>query len=778
MTNKLNTNDCSEWNIVESKFHIESNAHYETLFSLGNGYIGMRGTFEEGYNGPDGTGIEGNYINGFYDSHVIKYGEVAYGYAKEGQTMLNVTNGKIIKVYLGEEELDLTKGTINEYERVLRLKEGILTRELIWTSPKGKKIKVESKRLVSFKHKNLAAINYSVTALNFEEEVKLVSVIDGNVTNMSTKDDPRVGSSFDGSVLTTEDINIEDSFGFVGQRTKNTKFKVICAMENEIETRNSYEIENNKLDNRVETIYKIQAKKDEKITLNKYISYVTSRDLKEEELIPRAKEVVKRAKIDKFERLLEDQINYLEEYWYKADVHIKGDEQLQQGLRFNMFHLLQSAGRDGKTNIAAKGLTGEGYEGHYFWDTEIYMLPFFLYHHPEISRKLLEYRYSILDKARERAREMAHPTGALFPWRTIAGEECSAYYPAGTAQYHINGDVALAIKRYMDTTEDTEFLLKYGAEMIFETARLWADLGTFIEKKGFCINGVTGPDEYTAIVNNNIYTNLIAKVNLSYANEVATWIKENEPKAYEELAKKIDLKGGELELFKRAADEMYVPCDKERGLYAQDDNFFERGVWDFENTPKEKYPLLLHFHPLVIYRHQVCKQADLVLALFLLGENFTLEEKKKNYDYYEKITTHDSSLSTCIFSIMASEIGYHEKAYDYFMKTARMDLDDHKGNTTHGVHAANMAGTWMSVVNGFGGLRVFGDNISFKPCLPKKWDEYDFKVIHKGRLIHVLINKNGTTYRLLEGEDITIKHYDRHILLKAKGEVKIGIGEN
>lgn len=767
-----------EWNIIEDEFSIENNARNETIFALANGYIGMRGNYEEGYSGPVGTGIEGTYLNGFYDSEVIKYGEIAYGYPEKSQTMLNVTNGKIIRLYIEDEEFDMLTGKLIEYQRILSLKEGILKRNLIWRSPKGKEVKIEINRMVSFENKHLAAIQYNVTPLNFDGKIKIISALDGNITNLTTENDPRVGSGFEDSMLIIKDQFIEKSFGSLVHNTRNTKFTLACVMENKIETESNYSLENIELESRVEVHYNIDGEKNKKITLSKYIAYTTSRDFEEDMVLTVARKVVEKGKEKGFESIVNAQRDFLTEYWNKADIQIKGDLALQQGIRFNMFHLLQSVGRDGKTNIAAKGLTGEGYEGHYFWDTEIYILPFFLFHHPEISRKLLEYRYSILDKARERARQMAHKKGALFPWRTINGEECSAYYPAGTAQYHINGDIAFAIKRYMEVTQDTEFLIRYGAEILFETARLWADLGSFIASKGnkFCINGVTGPDEYTAIVNNNCYTNLIAKENLQYAYDVAIWMKENRIEDYERLVNQLKLEEQELMTWKNAAERMYIPYNEELGLYPQDDSFFEKAVWDFENTPKEKYPLLLNYHPLVIYRHQVCKQADLVLALFLLSNKFSMEEKKRNFDYYEKVTTHDSSLSTCIFSIVASEIGYHEKAYEYFMKTARLDLDDYHKNTKHGIHSANMAGTWMCVVNGFAGLRIDKETISFKPYLPSGWDEYKFKINYRDRIIGLTVNKQGAVYELLEGDELTLLHNGEKLLLKIEEKIYRNIG--
>ena len=322
----------------------------------------------------------------------------------------------------------------------------------------------------------------------------------------------------------------------------------------------------------------------------------------------------------------------------------------------------------------------------------------------------------------------------------------------------------------MEVTQDKEFLLLYGAEILFETARLWADLGFFnSEKEGkFCINCVTGPDEYTAIVNNNFYTNLMAKENLEYAYNTAVWMKKDHEADYKRLVCSYRLEPEEIDQWKRAADNMYVPYSEKHGIHMQDDTFLEKEVWDFENIPKENYPLLLHYHPLVIYRHQVCKQADVVLALFLLGQKFSLEQKRKDYDYYEKVTTHDSSLSACIFSIVANDIGYHEKAYDYFIKTARMDLDDYQGNTHHGVHTANMAGSWMCIVNGFAGMQVYDDILSFQPYIHPDWEEYSFKITYRGRLIKLTINSTGTAYELIQGKELEITHKGENIKLRDK----------
>lgn len=767
----------NEWEISEKEINIQNNLLAETIFSLGNGYIGMRGNFEEDYGGGEGTSLEGNYINGFFESNPIFYREGAYGYAKNSQTMLNITNGKIINFYIGNEKFNLFEGKILDYKRTLKMKEGILERQILWQSPKGKKAKIKIKRLVSLHDKHLAAIDYEIIPINYSGEVTIISALDGNVKNQEAQDDPRVGSDFKGKVLKYVDSIVEENFCGLIHKTTNTNFKLLSGMKNLLISQNEFSREFKGDKERIQDIFIIKCKENESIKLYKFITYFTTRDYVEDRLVKLGKEKLEEAENKGFDYYLEKQIEYLKDFWNDADVEIKGDEELQQGIRFNEYHLLQSVGKDGRTNIAAKGLTGEGYEGHYFWDTEIYIIPFFLYTKPEISRKLLEFRYNTLDKARQRARELAHKKGVLYPWRTIDGEECSAYYPAGTAQYHINADISYAVKTYIEVTDDVEFLLEMGAEIVFETARFWVDLGSYIpnKKNKFCINGVTGPDEYTAIVNNNCYTNYMAKLNLEYAWEIANMMEKKYPNYYRKLRKKIKLEDYEINQWKKAADNMYIPYDKKLQIHLQDDTFLNKSPWDFENTPRDKYPLLLHYHPLVIYRHQVLKQADIVLASFLLGDRFSMDDKKRDYDYYEPLTTHDSSLSSCIYSIMASEIGYKEKAYNYFMETARIDLDNKKNNSHYGIHTACMAGAWMSVINGFAGMRTYNGTLSFNPYIPEKWEKYRFKIKFRKRQLYVEINKKYVTYELLKGEKLDFIHKGGKISLKKGETIKLEI---
>ncbi|MET0982288.1 MAG: glycoside hydrolase family 65 protein, partial [Telluria sp.] len=691
------------WCIRETGFDTASHFLRETLFALGNGYIGLRGTGEEGYTGPAGTSLDGTYLNGFYESEPIVYPEAAHALAKTNQFMLNVPNAKGIELTIDGERFDPLAGTLARYERALDFRNGVLQRSLEWTSAGGKRIALRSRRVVAFTDKHLFAIEFEVTPLNFSGQVTLRSFIDGAVKNQEAGDDPRVGSAVSGPALQTVSTEQEASFSALVQRTHNSGFTLVSALDSSVEGVGPSAWREGE---QAGQAFTCAATLGQPIRLTKFGSYYSSRDYPEGELLARAQDTLATAKAAGFEALCAAQAAYLADFWASADVEIAGDDALQQGIRFNQYHLLQSVGRDGRTNIAAKGVTGEGYEGHYFWDTEIYIFPFFLYSKPEIARKLLEYRYAGLGQARERARQMSHATGALYPWRTIAGGECSAYFPAGTAQYHINADIAYSIKSYYEATADLDYMAQAGLEIVLETARIWLGIGSYDRQGRFCINEVTGPDEYTALVNNNYYTNAMARMHLHFAADMVDTIGEERPGDFERIASATGLQAGEADAWRQAATLMHLPYDAALGIHEQDDSFLSKKLWDFANTPKENYPLLLNYHPMVIYRHQVCKQADVVLALLLLSDEFTLDDKRRDFDYYEAVTTHDSSLSSCIFSIIASEVGYHDKVYDYFMETARLDLDDTHGNTHYGVHTAAMAGTWMGVAYGFGGMRV------------------------------------------------------------------------
>ncbi|OON62847.1 family 65 glycosyl hydrolase [Massilia sp. KIM] len=753
------------WGIRESAANGPRAFLHETLFALGNGYIGMRGTHEEG--GAQGPTLEGTYLNGFYENEAIHYPENAYGLARTNEFMLNVPNAKRIALTVDGERFGFAEGRLLAYERSLDFRHGVLERTLEWESPRGRRVRIESRRLVCFGRKHVAALEYKVTALNFSGQVEIASSIDAEVTNLQAGDDPRVGSAVTGPALSVLSRERGEGGELLLQRTRNSGFLLATGVLHACSHPSSQGQDG-------AAVFSAALREGESITLHKYIAYVSSRDVPEAEVPALARAELGRAAGEGFAVLVAEQRAYLERFWREADVGIEGDDALQQGVRFNQYHLLQSVGRDGRTNIAAKGVTGEGYEGHYFWDTEIYVFPFFLFSRPEVARALLQYRYSGLPKARERARQMSHERGALYPWRTIAGEECSAYYPAGTAQYHINADVAYSIRLYLLATGDFDFIAQYGAEIVLETARIWTGIGSYDRAGRFCINAVTGPDEYTAVVNNNYYTNAMARMHMRFALEIAQRLRAEAPGEYARVAAAIGLEEAELQAWQTAADAMRLPYDEALGIHEQDDSFLSKKPWDFAATPKDKYPLLLHFHPLVIYRHQVCKQADVVLALLLLSDEFALEDKRRDFDFYERVTTHDSSLSSCIFSIIANEVGQADKAYDYFMETARLDLDNTHDNTEYGVHTAAMAGTWLGVAYGFGGMRLGASGLRFAPVLPGKWQGYRFQVHVHGALLAVAVDAQGVLYRLVDGEELAFTHHGQALhLTRAAPEIRM-----
>ncbi|RNA67616.1 glycoside hydrolase family 65 protein [Alteribacter keqinensis] len=735
------------WKLTRTAINNEELLTNESLFAIGNGYIGVRGNFEEGY-GEGMTSIRGTYINAFHDETGIEYGEKLHGFPETQQKLLNVIDAQTVELYLDGERFSLFDGEVLNYEQSLHFDRGFSERIVDWRSPKGKEVRLHIRRLTSFVTKELFAIDYRIEALNDVKEVKIITTVNGDVTNFVDPNDPRVASGH-AKRLNVLDAKHENCTSIVQNETYESGLKVACTSTTQLADQTEPEAE--VAQGEVKETYTASLESAVQFTKK---SIYTDTLRHGDRTAENGAELLTEVSDQSFDDLLAEQKDYLDSFWSTTDIQIDGDSDLQEGIRFNLFHLLQSAGKDSVSNIAAKGLSGEGYEGHYFWDTEIYMFPVFLMSNPDLAKNLLLHRYSLLDAAKERAREVGHTKGALFPWRTITGTECSAFFPAGTAQYHISADIAYSYIQYYLVTKDEAFLREYGAEVLFETARLWLDTGHFYNGQ-FRIDDVTGPDEYTCIVNNNYYTNAMAKNNLVWA-----------VKAYELAgdAAGCGVTAGEAAEWAEAAETMYLPYDEELGIHAQDDTFLQKKVWDLENTPKEKFPLLLNYHPLTLYRYQVCKQADTILAHFLLGEEDE-DVVRRSYDYYEKVTTHDSSLSYCVFSIMASKLGYDEKAYNYFNKTARLDLDNTHGNTKDGLHMANMGGTWLAIVYGFAGLRVKESGISFSPTLPEQWNRLAFSIQYQGRVISVTLEKARVTYTLKSGAALTIKHGNNDVSL-------------
>lgn len=755
-----------EWNIIEKKFHPEFLAQLETMLTVGNGYLGMRGCPEEG--GPSAE--NSTLINGFYETRPIIYGEEAYGFAKTGQTICNVTDSKIIKLFLDDEPFWLPSANLLSYDRRLNMKSGTLDREIVWETPGGKQVSISSRRLVSYVNRHVAAISYCVTALNAQAFVVLASEMDANQCSGRGDDaDPRLARSFLGRVLHPRASYSKNRRIVLCHGTERSRLSLTCATDHTLETSCPHSFKVAHTADFGQVAFTVEAQPGSPIQLTKYMVYHTSQTASPAELCGRAEWTLDRVVSLGFGQLLAAQQQYMDDFWRRSDVQIKNIREdrfkrstveIQQATRFNLFHILQASARAEHTGVPAKGLSGRAYEGHYFWDTEIYLLPFLIYTAPRIARNLLEFRYNMLPQARARAKELGQ-RGAMFPWRTICGEEASAYYAAGTAQYHINADIMYALRKYVLATGDDVFLREFGGEMLVETARLWADLGFYsdIKQGKFCINGVTGPDEYNVVVNNNAYTNLMARENLRYAIEVVESLRATEPEAYKALVEKTALEPSEVKAWYRAAENMYVPYDEKLKIVPQDDDFLDREPWDLANTPAECYPLLLFYHPLNIYRKQVIKQADVVLAMFLLGDGFSSETKKRNFDFYDPLTTGDSSLSSCVEAIIAAEIGDVEKAFRYGMAALLMDLADVGGNVKDGCHIASMGGTWMMLTYGFGGMRDYDGTLSFWPCRgPQENATFRFPVTYRGRLLEVEINADNVRYTLREGECLVIRH--------------------
>jgi alpha,alpha-trehalose phosphorylase len=597
-------------------------------------------------------------------------------------------------------------------------------------------------------------------------------------------DDPRLARGFPGRVLHPRASYSKDRRIVLCHATQKSRFTLTCATDNALESScpHSYKVAHTADFGQV--AFTIDAQPGRPIELTKYIVYHTSQTASAEDLCGRAEWTLDRVVTQGFQQLLASQEQYMDEFWGRSDVRIKdiredrvkrSTVEIQQAIRFNLFHILQASARAEDTGVPAKGLTGQAYEGHYFWDTEIYLLPFLIYTSPRIARNLLAFRYKMLPQARARAKELGH-RGAMFPWRTIGGEEASAYYAASTAQYHINADIMYALRKYVQATGDEAILRDFGAEMLVETARLWQDLGFYSDAKGgkFCINGVTGPNEYNAVVNNNAYTNLMARENLRYATEVVESLRATDPDAYNALVQKTALEPSEARAWIHAAENMYVPYDEKLKIIPEDENFLDKEPWDFRNTPADHYPLLLFYHPLNIYRKQVIKQADVILAMFLLGDVFSPETKKRNFDFYDPLTTGDSSLSSCVEAIIAAQIGDIDKAFRYGMAALLMDLADVGGNVKDGCHIASMGGTWMMLTYGFGGMRDDDGTLSFWPRRPPEDNAVlRFPVIYRGQLLEVEIGLEKVEYALREGERLVIRHETEELELTRENPLAV-----
>jgi alpha,alpha-trehalose phosphorylase len=753
------------WSLVERAYSNDDLGTTETLFALGNGYLGMRANPEEGREAHS----HGTFLNGFHETWPILHAEDAYGFATTGQTIVNVPDAKLMKLYVDDEPLLLATADLDSYERRIDFRTGVLTRDIVWRTPAGKRVRVTSQRMVSFVHRHLALLTFEVTLLDDPAPVVISSQLlnrqDGEdeyhvrSAALGEGKDPRRARKFGRRVLEPRLQREHGNEIVLGYRCADSEMTLACGTRHHIDTPCQHHTTTEVGTDLAKTVFSVRATPGDPIRITKLVSYHSSAGVPAEELSDRCSRTLQRAEEDGVEHLMTVQREWLDEFWSNADIELRGDDKAQQALRWNLFQLAQASARTQEQGIAAKGVTGGGYDGHYFWDTEVYVAPFLAYTMPEAARKILRYRWNLLDAARLRAREMSQ-VGALYPWRTINGEEASAYYAAGTAQYHINAAVVLALRRYLEASGDIDFLSYEGAEMLVETARLWEDLGFYSSNgnRSFHIHRVTGPDEYTTVVNDNFYTNVMARFNLRYAARTVRFLANWNPDAFEALCRSTDLDPDELDAWDAAADAMFIPYDEELGIHPQDSEFLDLEPWDWETTPPDHFPLLLHYHPLVIYRHQVLKQADVVLAMFLRAERFDTDQKRRNFDYYDPITTGDSSLSSCVQSVVAAEIGYDDLALEYFHRALYLDLCDSHGNTAEGVHVASAGGVWAGIVHGFAGLVEHGDCLEFCPRLPLAWESVSFHLLRHGTRLRVDLDRDGCTLTVVDGVAVPIQH--------------------
>ncbi len=766
------------WRLVETRFDAADQGVTETLFAVGNGYLGMRANVEEGRD----SYAHGTFINGFHETWPIRHAEEAYGFARVGQTIVNAPDAKVIRLYGDDEPLLLPIADLIEYERAIDFREGVLRRELVWRTPAGKRVRIRSSRMVSLAQRHLAVMTFEVTMLDERAPVAISSQIlnrqDGedeyhvSAKSMGEGIDPRRAENLDRRVLEPQHRagSAEDGRVELGYRTHDSGMTLGVAADHQLSTNNEYRSAVTVEDDLAKMTYRIAAEPGVPIMLTKVVAYHTSRGVPVRELIDRCRRTLDRVREAGLDQQYAEQREWLDGFWERSDVEIPGHPHIQQAVRWNLFQVLQASARAEGNGFPAKGVTGSGYSGHYFWDSEIYVLPFLTYTTPQLARAALRFRHTLLDAARRRADELA-ARGALYAWRTINGEEASAYYAAGTAQFHIDADISYALSQYVRATGDEDFLLREGIDILVETARMWVDLG-FWRSDGddsFHIHGVTGPDEYTTVVNDNLFTNVMARFNLARAAASVRHLAERDGAEYRRAVERLSLTDDEVGWWEKAARDMSIPFDEHLGMHPQDAHFLEREVWDLDATPLDKRPLLLHYHPLVIYRFQVLKQADVVLALFLQGDQFTAEQKRADFEYYDPITTGDSTLSAVVQSIMAAEVGYHDLAYRYFLAALFVDLGDRHANTADGVHLASTGGVWSTLACGFGGFRDHGGVFSIDPRLPEEWQELTYRVTLAGTRVRVTVRTDEL--------DLTVEEGDAAELLVGGTKVTVRAGE-
>jgi trehalose/maltose hydrolase-like predicted phosphorylase len=734
------------WQVRETTLDLNLLAQSESVFALSNGHIGLRGNLDEG----EPHGLPGTYLNSFFEIRPLPYAEAGYGYPEQGQTIVDVTNGKILRLLVDDEPFDVRYGELQHHERVLDFRAGTLTRSVRWRSPAGRQVAITTTRLVSLAQRGVAAIEYVVEAVDEFTRMTVQSELVANEDQPETSGDPRA-SAIVSKPLHPVSHDCDGARGVLVHRTRLSELTMAAAMDHDVEVPGRVEVHTDAFEDLARTTVICGLRPGQKLRIVKYLAYGWSSLRSRPALHDQVDAALTGARYTGWQGLLDAQRAYLHDFWDSADVEVEGDPSSQQAVRFGLFHVLQASARAERRAIPGKGLTGPGYDGHAFWDTEGFVLPVLTYTQPSAAADALRWRASTLELARQRAQEL-DLAGASFPWRTIRGQECSAYWPAGTAAWHVNADIAAAFERYRIVTGDQSLEDECGLEVLIETARLWVSLGHHDRHGVWHLDGVTGPDEYTAVVRDNVFTNLMAAHNL----RVAAAACERHPEA----ARTLNVTTEEMAAWRDAADGAHLPVDVGLGVHQQCEGFTTMREWNFDDNTD--YPLLLHESYVRLYPAQVIKQADLILAMHWQGHAFTSEQKARNVDYYEPRMVRDSSLSASTQAVLCAEVGHLELAHDYAYEAAMIDLHDLHHNTRDGLHMASLAGAWTALVAGFGGLRDDEDVLALDPQLPEEITRLCFRLRWKGFRVIVDANHDIVEYTLCRDDDgngsLTIRH--------------------
>ncbi len=752
------------WSIIEEGFEASRVKSSESLFSIGNGAMGQRANFEEQYTGET---FQGSYIAGVYYPDKTRVGWWKNGYPEYFAKVLNAPNWIGINVSINGEQLDLnTCKSVDNFRRELNMKEGWLSRSFKATLVNDIQVEVFIKRFLSLDLDEIGAINYEIKPLNSDAEIIFQPYLDSGITNEDT--------NWDDKFWDTTDVSHINNQAFIEAKTMKTDFHTCTFMESKVYISNKpILVEHNvKADsNHVSFSYAYPVKKGDTYSIHKFGGYTVDRNHKKSELIKVARRALKIATKKGFAKLLEDQKTAWANIWEMADITIDGDVKAQQGIRFNIFQLNQTyLGKDSRLNIGPKGFTGEKYGGSTYWDTEAYCIPFYMATKDQnVARTLLEYRYNHLDKAIENAEKLGFTNGAaLYPMVTMNGEECHNEWEITFEEIHRNGAIAFAIYNYHRFTGDYSYIPEKGLEVLIGIARFWQQRANFSKDKNkYVILGVTGPNEYENNVNNNWYTNYLAKWCIDYTIAQIETVEAEFASDFSRIAKKVKLTKKELALWKAVADNMYFPYSEKHQVYLQQDGFLDKDLISVNDLPKSQRPINQKWSWDRILRSPYIKQADVLQGFYFFEDQFTDESLERHFDFYEPFTVHESSLSPCVHSIQAAKLGRMEQAYTFYLRTSRLDLDDYNHEVHEGLHITSMAGTWMSIVEGFGGMRVKNGKLSFAPKIPKQWKGYSFKVNFRGHVLKVNVTQEQTYFEMLCGEALEILFKDKSLILES-----------